>query len=427
MSGLRVGSLFSGYGGLDLAVTQVLGGRVAWHCDVDPDARRVLRHRWPGVPLYEDVATMDWPTVEPVEVLTGGFPCQDLSAAGRRVGMRPGSRSGLWTHMAYAIAQLGPRYVVIENVKGLLNAQAHCDVEPCPWCLGDGRRSPLRALGAVLGDLAGLRYDAQWISVRAADVGAPHGRSRVFILATPADPGGPGREGEGSPAAGRAEPAAGDPRPCGAGAGDAPADPGRGGVQRRAEPGGLPGAEGPGAGEGLQRQRGRDAAGDGGPAPADDPRVERGRGAGLLPDRPAGGGRRRSPDDDGQAPPDDYGDGREGQSAGDGPQAGAEGAYGDDAHGRGMAPEWGEYGPAVRRWERVFGRAAPSPTIPGPRGGQRLNPVFAEWMMGLPLGHVTDVPGISRRAQLRLLGNGVVPQQAAAALRDLLDDAWRAA
>jgi len=95
------------------------------------------------------------------------------------------------------------------------------------------------------------------------------------------------------------------------------------------------------------------------------------------------------------------------------------------------AVDWGQYGAAVRRWEAVTGRPAPRPTVPG-RTGQRLNPELPEWMMGLPAGWVTAVPGISRNAQLKLAGNGVVPQQAVLALRLLLERAglpvlWRAA
>ena len=123
---------------------------------------------------------------EPVDILTGGFPCQDLSLAGKRAGLKDGTRSGLWSEFAHAIDVIRPRLVVIENVRGLLSATAHSDVEPCSWCLGDDGGEPaLRALGAVLGDLASLGYDARWTGLRAADAGAPHGRFRVFIVAYP--------------------------------------------------------------------------------------------------------------------------------------------------------------------------------------------------------------------------------------------------
>lgn len=90
----------------------------------------------------------------------------------------------------------------------------------------------------------------------------------------------------------------------------------------------------------------------------------------------------------------------------------------------GTAPElaWGPYGDAIRRWETVLGRPAPSPTEPGSKGQPRLFPAFVEWLMGLPAGWVTDVPGLGRNEMLKALGNGVVSQQCAAALRLLLPD-----
>ena len=194
MSKLRVGSLFSGYGGLDLAVMNVLDAEVVWHCEWDDAPSKILDKHFPGVPNYRDVSKVDWAAVEPVDVLTGGFPCQDLSLAGKRAGLRDGTRSGLWSEFANAIEILKPRLVVIENVRGLLSATAHSDVEQCAWCMGEaGDGEPvLRALGAVLGDLADLGFDARWTGVRAADAGAPHNRFRVFIVAFPKGLGGRG-------------------------------------------------------------------------------------------------------------------------------------------------------------------------------------------------------------------------------------------
>lgn len=189
MTGLRYGSLFSGYGGLDLAVEAALGATCAWHVENDPDASKVLRARWPGVPNLHDVTTVDWTQVEPVQVLCGGSPCQDLSTAGRRAGMSPGTRSGLWAAMCHAIEIIQPALVVWENVQGALSACAHSDLEPCPRCVGGtGRHQPvLRALGRVLGDLATIGFDAEWVCLPASAVGAPHARERVFITAWHAD------------------------------------------------------------------------------------------------------------------------------------------------------------------------------------------------------------------------------------------------
>lgn len=185
---MKIGSLFSGYGGLDLAVMNVTGAEVAWHCEWEDAPSAILDKHFPGVPNYRDVSKVDFTQVEPVDILTGGFPCQDLSLAGKRAGMKDGTRSGLWSEFARAIEEIKPRLVVIENVRGLLSATAtNPHLESCPWCMGEnGDGEPaLRALGAVLGDLADIGYDAKWTGVRAADAGAPHNRFRVFIIAYP--------------------------------------------------------------------------------------------------------------------------------------------------------------------------------------------------------------------------------------------------
>jgi DNA (cytosine-5)-methyltransferase 1 len=334
----RLLSLFTGYGGLDMAATAVLGADVIGHAEIDPAACRVLAHRYPHVPNVGDVTAVDWSALGPVDVITGGFPCQDVSLAGRRLGIRHDTRSGLWAHMAAAVDELRPALVVIENVRGLLSAEAahpaHDVLEPCAWCVGDDSGVPLRALGAVLGDLADLGYDAAWRLLSAADVGAPHGRARVFVVAWPADPDGAGLEGD---RAGRLP---------SAGIGGAVSDPGA-----------AADTEGDGQDEGWT-----ESAGElGGPDAAE-------RGAADDPDR------------------------------------------------------WGPYGRAVARWAAVLGRPAPEPIERTGRGTQRLSPRFVEWMMGLPAGWVTDVPGVTRNDALRLLGNGVVPQQAAAAVAALLAD-----
>lgn len=185
---MKIGSLFSGYGGLDLAVMKVTGAEVAWHCEWEDAPSKILDKHFPGVPNYKDVTKVDFTQVEPVDILTGGFPCQDLSLAGKRAGLQEGTRSGLWSEFARAIQELKPRLVVIENVRGLLSATAtNPHLEHCAWCMGESGdgEPPLRALGAVLGDLADLGMDAKWTGVRAADAGAPHNRFRVFITAYP--------------------------------------------------------------------------------------------------------------------------------------------------------------------------------------------------------------------------------------------------
>ena len=374
---MREGSLFSGYNGLGMAVSQVFGAEPAWFSEIDDAPSKILAHHWPDVPNLGDITAVDWDTVEPVDILSGGFPCQDVSLAGKRAGMTPDTRSGLWNHMAYAISKLRPRYVVAENVRGLLSAEAHSNVEPCTWCLGDGPGEPaLRALGAVLGDLADLGYDAQWVGIPAASVGAPHLRFREFILA--ADAGDDGRERgqelDGRQAT-RLEPSLWyDPD-------------GRGDVASNANVARLEG----------RRLRGGRAG-------------ERTAGESRLVDRTATAHTTRDALRE-QPVAESW---RSGQAV-----PGLAGA--GTAERRGVPTVWGQYAPAIERWERILGRVAPAPTEPGARGGPRLSPRFVEWMQGLPAGHVTAVPGVNRNAQLKALGNGVVPQQAIAALRHLME------
>lgn len=181
MSKLRIGSLFSGVGGLDLAVEEVFDAETIWQVEFDPNASTVLAKRF-GVPNYRDVTTVDWNEVPPVDILAGGFPCQDVSAAGRKAGIADGTRSGLWSYFAEAIDVLRPQYVVIENVRGLLSAKATRSSD-----LGQlDSDVVLRAGGAVIGHLADIGYDARWLTLAAGSVGAPHKRERVFVLAHPA-------------------------------------------------------------------------------------------------------------------------------------------------------------------------------------------------------------------------------------------------
>jgi DNA (cytosine-5)-methyltransferase 1 len=386
---VRIGSLFSGYGGLDMAVMAVLGGTVAWHSEIDKAASKILEHHWPDVPNLGDIAAVDWSQVGPVDVLTGGFPCQDVSHAGKRAGLRPDTRSGLWSQMAYAVDQLRPALVVIENVRGLLSAPAHSDVEPCPICLGDGPDGALRALGAVLGDLAELGYDARWCGVRAADAGAPHGRFRVFVVA---------HAGSG-PLAGTA--AAGDGLPVTPQRGDGPvADTARVQSQwaiRSGDPSGRP--------EASYRDC-RSAA----PHPTRDGRHE----GWPEPARVVGGPDAAEP----------------GEAAADADRDGQQAVWRVDTQRRDpdrrdrADTAWGDYEPAIRRWEHILGRPAPAPTGIGDKGQPKLSARFVEWMQGLPDGWVTDVPGVSWNDALKALGNGVVPQQAELAMRWLLFGGW---
>src|SRR4051812_29928105 len=115
---LSVGSLFAGIGGFDLGLERA-GMRTAWFCERDPFCQHVLAERWPGVPCYPDITTLRGADVEPVDVLCGGFPCQDLSLAGGGAGLA-GARSGLWSEYARLVGELRPRYVLVENVAALV-------------------------------------------------------------------------------------------------------------------------------------------------------------------------------------------------------------------------------------------------------------------------------------------------------------------
>ena len=183
---MRIGSLFTGAGMLDKAVEGVFQGTVAWQAEIDPSASKVLEYHWPDVPNLGDVTQVDWDDVEPVDILCGGFPCQDVSAAGKKAGLKAGTRSGLWSVFVEAIDALQPKVVVIENVKGLLSAKAVRTVhlESDDPDVGARCDRPLRAAGAVLGDLSERGYNARWTTLPASDAGAPHRRDRVFILAT---------------------------------------------------------------------------------------------------------------------------------------------------------------------------------------------------------------------------------------------------
>lgn len=181
---MKIGSLFTGTGALDKAVmANFPEARLAWHVEWDKAPQKVLAHHYPDVPTYGDISKVDWNEVEPIDILTGGFPCQDLSHAGARKGLKEGTRSGLWSQYHKAINTLRPKYIIIENVRGLLSAKASGDMEYCKTCMGDNPENVMRALSVVLADLAESGYDAVWQDLRASDVGAPHQRQRIFIVA----------------------------------------------------------------------------------------------------------------------------------------------------------------------------------------------------------------------------------------------------
>jgi DNA (cytosine-5)-methyltransferase 1 len=156
---LNVGSLFSGIGGIELGLERAGDFNTLWFIENDKHAQTILKKHWPTAIIYDDITTIDFKSIPRIDILTGGFPCQDISNAGKRAGIT-GSRSSLWKHYLRAIRILRPKYIIAENVAALIN----------------------RGLDTVLADLASVGYDAEWHCISASSVGAPHRRDRVFII-----------------------------------------------------------------------------------------------------------------------------------------------------------------------------------------------------------------------------------------------------
>jgi len=308
---MKVGSLFTGYGGLDTAV----GGELAWYAEIDKAACEVLANLYPDVPNLGDITKIDWTQVEPVDVLTGGYPCQPFSHAGNRKGKN--DERHLWPYVRDAIDTLRPEYAVLENVAGHIT-------------LG---------FADVLSDLATVGFDAEWGTFRASDVGAPHQRKRLFIIAYPNPQGIQGHEDSGSetPSTRRGHFEQGVSTPV--------ADTDSDGHGQQLHPPRMGTMESEATVSTQQRERARGESDTG--------------------------------------------------------------------------SDWGKYTSAIKRWESVLNRTTPKPTVEH-KNKQRLNPVFVEWMMGLREGHVTG-HGLTAAQELKMLGNGVVPQQARAAIAQLME------
>ncbi|WP_327073348.1 DNA cytosine methyltransferase [Kitasatospora purpeofusca] len=324
---MRILELCAGYGGLGIAVEQLTAGRVVFVAETDPCASAVLAARFPDAPNLGDVRSIDWALLRgQVDVITAGFPCQDISHAGRREGIE-GERSRIWADVVDAVRILRPHHLYVENVSALRT----------------------RGLDRVAGDLAAIGYDMRWTCLRAGDakVGAPHARDRWFAVAYPASPtahpdhvGRNRRIGRRGQTAGRAEP------------------------QDSSHP---PSANGQVA---------------------------------LLPTPKASDGPKGSPN-----------------------QRDSQGLFYLPGQAVRLDRQWRsvdgtDYAPAIRRWEHIVGRPAPRPTELTRLGNYRLSPTFVEWMMGLEPMWVTGL-GLPRGQAIRILGNGVVPQQAYRAYRML--------
>lgn len=438
---LKIGSVCTGYGGLDAAVQAVYGGELVWVADNDKGAAKILAHRYPDILNLGDITEVDWTSVEPVDIFCAGFPCQSISYAGRGEGIKEGTQSGLWFTIARALGILRPRIVVLENVAAIVTKRPGLDV--------------------VLADLTRLGYDARWTRVRASDVGAPHQRNRWFCVAEAAHTCSSRRREESRSVCGDAPvtsrwaaehdhfaissraqwygPDAADATSQRHGDSRQESERGVSSPTLAGDPARAAASDAPGVGrnegrpEPARQLGGSDAAQRGDVPP---PNSESQRWEGARPESS------RSRFERGSAPPTpdsaDFGHERPGTTRNGGADlrtviADAYGESGDqrrittsgEAEGRGARSDaggsdrvhvdWGVYEPAIRRWEQITGRPAPAPTEPG-KTGQRLSPRFVEWMMGAPDGWVTNVPDLSRNAQLKALGNGVVTLQAIYAL-----------
>ena len=296
---MKVGSLCTGYGGLEMGLQQAFGDiDLQFVSDIDKDVNTLLAHHHPKVPNLGDLTKVNWDQVEQIDLLCAGYPCQPFSYAGQRKG--DNDERAIFGYIADGIGVLRPRYLLLENVAGHLT---------------------LGGVG-VIAELTRLGYDCRWGVVRASDAGAPHQRARIFIWAQTTDTSSKGLQGH---------------------------------VEQR--PARLD--------ENVSKSKRQDNAGHS----TLTTNAHYGRLEGFRPER----------------------------------------GLGETAKSRCFG-FFGPYEPAIRRWEQIMGRPVPYPV-----DYKGIEPVFVEWMMGLPEGHVTSL-NLSRTAELTILGNGVVPQQAALAI-----------
>ena len=166
---LKVLDLFSGIGGFSLGLERTGGFATVAFCEIEEFPRKVLAKHWPSVPCFGDVRTLSKSDIGQVDVICGGFPCQDLSIAGRQDGLSA-ERSGLWAEFLRLIGEIRPSYAIVENVANLLSGPKE---QRGGW------------FGQILGDLAGIGYDAEWENIPASAVGLASRRERVWLVAYP--------------------------------------------------------------------------------------------------------------------------------------------------------------------------------------------------------------------------------------------------
>jgi len=321
---MKIGSLCSGYGGLDMAIEAYYQAETVWMCDPDKSSSLVIDKRW-NLPNLGDLKTVDWASVQPIDILSAGYPCQPFSQAGQRKGANDPRH--LWPNIKKIIGTLQPRIVILENVRGHLS-------------LG---------FKEVLQDLTQIGYDSKWTIVRASDVGAPHRRERLFILAQPSN-----SNSIRCPLVGNES---GKER----NQGQSQSEFERLGKSPTSHPNSAP----------YQQLRGTT-------------RTVPGKGEEVI----------------NRADWEIVGFGSQTIRNSDTEQL--------SANRQAQRLGW--------RFETPFELSMRR--TPNPLDQSKLNPIFVEYMMGLPEGWVTDL-GFSRAQQFKLLGNGVVPQQAYEAVRRL--------
>jgi DNA (cytosine-5)-methyltransferase 1 len=310
---MKIGSLCTGYGGLDMAVEAYFDAEMVWCAENDKYASRVIEQRFNKTNLG-DIKQIDWASVEPIDILTAGYPCQPFSHAGQRKGEN--DERHIWPHIIKGISILRPKYIILENVRGHLS-------------LG---------FKEVLSDLAKNGYDARWRIIRASDVGAPHQRARLFIVAYPAS--------------------------------------------KRCE-NQLCTEESSQSKQSITSDTNCDAC-------KESRRANRGL----------------------SEPSIGFSNGQDERQTGHEYRCSCK-TITDPHHSRRLRDVQG-LSKRFNTSNEMCMQEIPNTLVDG-----RLNPVFVEYMMGLPIGWVTDLD-LSRSQQLKMLGNGVVPQQAYFALHQLL-------
>lgn len=425
---LTLGSLCSGYGGLDLAAEQLLGARTIWCAEFEDAPSRVLEARFPGVPNVRDVKRIPWHIIAPVDAITAGYPCQPFSLAGARKG--EDDPRHLWPSIAEGIRIMRPRHVLLENVRGHLS-------------LG---------FDQVLHDLNGMGYAVTWRILAASAVGACHRRERLWIYAQPTEhvaaPSSPVLAVAGDEGWLEAEEDLfGDRLPW---SGQLPVA----GVMRSGEIRAVsmpqPPVEGPlfptpdasvaNDGEGPEtwlarrekvRAKGINGNGMGMPLsiavqllPTPDA-YQGSRGGSQDPEKRRAGGHTVSLADVLEKGADLLPTPRATDASHGGPNQ-RDSRGGLTISSAVQPSRWGKYAAAIERHALMLGRDAPAPTQPNSKGNPELAAPFEEWMMCLPAGWVTDpslwehlTPRKAREAQLKMLGNGVVWPCALAAYQSL--------